>query len=106
MNSSYQILLTRLEEFIRKYYKNQLVRGVLYTLTLGLSFYISLVITAYYGDFSIPVRAVLFYLFLGGNIFILFRYIIIPLLKLYKIGEVLSYKDAAGIIGKHFNEVQ
>ena len=53
-----------------------------------------------------PVRAVLFYLFIAGNIFILIRYIAIPLLKLYRIGEVLSYKEAAAIIGRHFREVQ
>jgi hypothetical protein len=106
MGNSYQILIQRLEEFIRKYYKNQLIRGTLYSLTLGLSFYISLVITAYYGEFSIPIRTILFYLFLAGNAFILVRYIAIPLLKLYHIGEVLSYKEAATIIGKHFTEVQ
>jgi hypothetical protein len=106
MDSSYQILISRLDEFIRKYYKNLLVRGVLYTLTLGLSFYISLVILSYYGEFNLPVRAILFYLFIGGNIFILSRYIVIPLLKLYRIGEVISYNDAAVIIGRHFTEVQ
>jgi len=106
MNASYQILVSRLDEFIRKYYKNLLLRGLLYASSLGLSFYITLVVMAYYGDFSVPLRATLFYLFMGGNLFILTRYIAIPLLKLYRIGNVIDYEYAALIIGKHFSEVQ
>lgn len=106
MASSYQTVLSRLDEFIRKYYRNQLVRGVLYALTLGLSFYITLVVLAYYGNFNVALRAVLFYIFIAGNLYILGRYITIPLLKLYHIGSVLSYEDAAVIIGKHFREIQ
>jgi len=106
MTASYSILISKLDEFIRKYYKNQLVRGGLYTISLGLSFYISIVIAEYYGDFSIPVRMFLFYSFSAGVLFILGRFIVIPLFKLYRIGDVLSYEDAAQIIGRHFGEVQ
>ncbi len=106
MTASYRILLNKLDEFIRKYYKNQLVRGILYTLALGLSFYMALVVVEYYGDFGIPLRTVLFYTFAAGIVFILTKFIAIPLFKLYRIGEVLSYEDAAQIIGKHFTEVQ
>jgi len=106
MTASYHILISKLDEFIRKYYRNQLVRGLLYTVSLGLSFYITLVITEYYGDFSVPLRTGLFYSFASGILFILGKFIAIPLFKLYRIGDVLSYEDAAHIIGKHFTEVQ
>ncbi len=106
MTASYRILIKKLDEFIRKYYKNQLVRGVLYALSLGLSFYIALVFIEYFGDFGIPLRTTLFYSFAAGILFILAKFIAIPLFKLYRIGEVLSYEDAAQIIGRHFNEVQ
>ncbi|HTB33005.1 MAG TPA: DUF4175 family protein, partial [Bacteroidia bacterium] len=106
MTASYSILISKLDEFIRKYYKNQLVRGVLYALSLGLSFYLAIVIAEYYGDFGIPLRTFLFYSFAGGTLFILAKYIFIPVFKLYRIGEVISYEDAAQIIGKHFSEVQ
>lgn len=106
MTASYRILISKLDEFIRKYYKNQLVRGVLYALSLGLSLYITIVIAEYYGDFSITLRTILFYSFSAGILFIFGRYIAIPTFKLYRIGDVLSYEDAAQIIGKHFTEVQ
>jgi len=106
MNNSYQTILSKLDEFIRKYYKNQLIRGTLYALTLCLSFYISMVVLAFYGNFNLPLRAALFFLFIAGNLFILARYIVIPLLRLYRIGHTLSYEDAAILVGKHFREVQ
>ncbi|MBS1652786.1 MAG: hypothetical protein JSU07_12325 [Bacteroidetes bacterium] len=34
------------------------------------------------------------------------KFIIVPLLKLYKIGPIISYEFAAQIIGKHFNSVE
>src|SRR5580698_6762999 len=106
MTASYSILISKLDEFIRKYYKNQLVRGGLYAISLGFSLYITIVIAEYYGDFSTVLRTVLFYSFAAGILFILGRYIAIPLFKLYRIGETLSYEDAAHIIGRHFTEVQ
>ena len=106
MNSSYQTLVEKLDEFIRKYYKNQLIKGLIYAISLGLSFYISLVIIAYFGNFNSPIRAALFYAFLGGNALIVGKFIAYPLLKLYRIGKVIGYEDAAIIIGKHFGEVQ
>jgi len=106
MTASYRILISKLDEFIRKYYKNQLVRGALYALSLGLSFYITIVVAEYYGDFSVVLRTILFYAFAGGILFVLAKFIAIPVFKLYHIGDVLSYEDAAHIIGKHFTEVQ
>jgi hypothetical protein len=106
MTASYRILISKLDEFIRKYYKNQLVRGALYALSLGLSLYIAIVVAEYYGDFSITLRTILFYSFAGGILFVLGKFVAIPLFKLYRIGDVLSYEDAAQIIGQHFIEVQ
>ena len=40
MNNNYQLLIEKLDGFIRKYYKNQLVRGAIYTFTLSLAFYL------------------------------------------------------------------
>lgn len=106
MTASYSILISKLDEFIRKYYRNQLVRGALYAISLGVSLYIAIVIAEYYGDFNTILRTVLFYSFAAGILFILGKYIVIPLFKLYRIGKTLSYEDAALIIGRHFIEVQ
>ncbi|MCW3071958.1 MAG: hypothetical protein JWO44_1848 [Bacteroidetes bacterium] len=106
MTANYQNLIGKLDEFIRKYYKNQLVRGFIYTIGLVLVFFISVTALEYYAHFSTTVRTILFYLFILSSLFILVKYMIIPLSKLYKYGTVISYEEASAIIGKHFTDVQ
>jgi len=52
------------------------------------------------------MRGILFFSFLAATITVLINYILIPLLKLNKIGKTLSYDQAAAIIGNHFSNVQ
>ncbi len=106
MTENYKILIKRLDGFIRKYYKNQLLKGGLYFIATALIFYLVLNTLEYLGNFGIIVRTVLFYAYLLTNILILVRLVIIPLLKLYKYGKIISHEDAADIIGKHFPVVQ
>lgn len=106
MTSNYQSLIEKLDEFIRKYYKNQLLRGLIYSTALVLLFFVSITVLEYYAHFNTAVRTVLFYSFILSTLFVLIKYIAIPLSKLYKLGKLLSYEDAASIIGKHFSNVR
>lgn len=104
-NKNYRLLIDKLDEFIRKYYKNQLIRGLIYSIGLVLLFYISVAVLEYYAHFSTIIRTILFYTFLVGNLFILGRLVFIPIFKLNKLGTCISHEQAADIIGKHFHEV-
>jgi hypothetical protein len=106
MQFDYHILLEKLDEFIRKYYKNQLIRGAIYTTGIVIAFYLSIALLEYYGHFSTTFRTILFYLFILTNTYILTKFIVIPLLKLNKIGKIISKEQAAEIIGKHFSNIQ
>jgi hypothetical protein len=106
MSDNYKILIKRLDEFIRKYYTNQLLKGGLYFIAVSLVFYLILNTLEYFGNFGISVRTILFYAYLLTNIAILIKLVFIPLLKLNKYGKIISHEDAAKIIGKHFPEVQ
>ncbi|MEO6304290.1 MAG: DUF4175 family protein [Bacteroidia bacterium] len=106
MQNSENILIQKLDEFIRRYYKNQLVKGTLYASGILLSAFLSVIFLEYFGEFNTVVRAVLFFSFLASTLFVLSKYIAIPLLKLNKIGSVISYDQAATIIGNHFSNVQ
>ena len=99
------ILLLKLDEFIRKYYKNQLIKGLLYTSGMLVAGFLFLVVAEYFAEFNTTIRTVLFYLFLGLSGFVLTRFIIIPALKLNKLGEIISYETAANIVGTHFNTI-
>ncbi len=100
------ILINKLDEFIRKYYKNQLIKGALYSTALLISAFLLVVIMEWLGEFSTIVRGLLFYGFILLSAFVLVKYIAVPLSKLYRYGKTISYEDAAGIIGTHFNNVQ
>ena len=103
---NYSLLIKKLDEFIRKYYKNQLLKGGLLFLGIFLVFYLLVAILEYFGNFSITVRTVLFYAYLAINLFVFIRLILIPLLKLLKIGKIISRDEAARIIGSHFPDVK
>jgi hypothetical protein len=102
---SQNILILKLDEFIRKYYKNQLIRGLLYTSGLLVAAFLFLVVAEYFAEFGTITRTVLFYLFVAISGFVLTRFIIIPALKLNKLGAVISYEEAANIVGKHFHNI-
>src|ERR1035437_3589527 len=104
--SDYHILLEKLDEVIRKYYKNQLIRGLLYSTGVVLAFYLTVAVTEYYGHFDTTFRTILFYLFILTNGYILAKLIVIPLLHLNKMGKIISNEQASEIIGKHFTNIQ
>ena len=77
----------------------------MYTSGLLVAAFLFLVIAAYFAEFGTTTRTVLFYSFLATSGFVLFKYIAIPVLKLNKLGEVISYDEAANIVGKHFSNI-
>lgn len=103
--NNYNELIHKLDGFIRKYYKNQLIRGLIYAVTAFLAFFIIVTSLEYFGHFDTTIRKVLFYSFIALNAFFIVRFVIIPLSKLYKFGKVISHEQAAQIIGKHFSNV-
>lgn len=106
MSNNYQILITKLDAFIRKYYKNRLLRGGIYSLALLLGAFIVFTTLEYFGQFDITGRTILFYSFLASTLYILVNYVVIPLLKLYRFGKIINHNQAAEIIGNHFEEVK
>ena len=105
MSEQYTILLEKLDKFIRKYYKNQLIKGSIYCLSLIIIFFLIVNLTEYFGRFSSDVRTFIFYIYLLLNVVIIFRYIVYPVVKILKIGNIISQEEAAVIIGKHFSNV-
>lgn len=106
MQDNYTILLDKLDAFIKKYYTNLLIKGVLYSIALLGSFFLVFTLFESVAWFSVTVRTVLFYSYVALGFILLVRYIINPLLKLNQIGPRLSHTMAADVIGKHFSEVK
>ena len=106
MNSDFNILIEKLHAFIRKYYKNQIIRGAIISVALILTLFLLLDVFEYFTWNSTVTRLVIFYSFISLAVFTLVFYIIIPALKLLRIGKSLSEQEAAEIIGAHFPEVK
>jgi hypothetical protein len=109
MNSTtdnYHVLIRKLDEFIRKYYRNQLIRGILVFLAILFISYLLFVALEFFWHFGTTPRSVLFYLFVFLNGAALLFFVADPLLKIRKIGKVISHEQAAAIIGKHFGEIK
>lgn len=104
--NNYQVLIDKLDEFIRKYYKNKLIKGSIYFTGLFLLFYLLVAVFEYYGNFGTAVRTSLFYFLVLSAFGILLRWILIPLFKLYKLGNTITHEQASEIIGKHFSGVK
>ncbi len=105
MHKELDILKLKLKSFIRKYYKNQIIRGLLISGALLLVFLLVVNLIEYFIWSNTITRTVIFYTFLGVSFFVVVHYIFIPFIKLLQLGKILSNNEAARIIGNHFPEV-
>lgn len=106
LDSQYQILVQKLDDFIRKYYRNQIIRGSIITVLIFLSAWFSTSVLEYYGHFSIVTRTIIFYFSFALLLYFLGRMIIYPVLQFYKIGKIINHEQASSIISRHFVDLQ
>jgi hypothetical protein len=99
-------LIEKLEEFISKYYQNLLIKGAIFFITSFTLFFIFFSFLEFVVRFDSSVRSIIFWLFLSINALVFYKWVIVPLLGLYRIGKSLSHKEAARIIGLYFSDVQ
>jgi hypothetical protein len=104
-SENYELLIGKIDTFIRKYYFNNLLRGLIF-LGAGLfSAYAIITVSEYYGNFNSFFRTFLFYFFILLN-FGLIAWLIIPsFLAWLRLGKTITHDQAAEIIGKHFTDV-
>ncbi|HJN06617.1 MAG TPA: DUF4175 family protein [Bacteroidales bacterium] len=105
MITAFEILISKLNKFIRKYYLNLIIKGVLLSFGLVIMLFLLVSVFEYFSWSDIITRTVIFYLFVLSVLLILVYYIILPALKLIKLGKIISQEEAALIIGEHFPEV-
>lgn len=109
---NYQLLIQKLDQFIRKYYTNQLIRGFLYTTALLLVLFLGFNFLERYFYLNTDVeqgttaRKILFYSFIGISVAASVAWIGLPLMKYFRLGKVISHEKAASIIGQHFGDVK
>ncbi|MBQ9547435.1 MAG: hypothetical protein IJU90_09140 [Bacteroidales bacterium] len=100
------LIIEQLDGFIRKYYKNRVIRGSLWAAAVLLGLFIVLLAAEGLGWFSPVVRGLLFWGFVLVAVGLTAWLVALPLMKMYRLGSRISYEQAARIIGEHFPEVK
>lgn len=103
---NYQVLIDKLDGFIRKYYLNQLIRGLLYSLGVVGLLFLAINLLEYYFYFDRSGRKVLFYSFVGISVLAFAGWVLLPLGRYFRLGQRISHDQAAQIIGRHFHNVE
>ncbi|WP_422858194.1 hypothetical protein ACOKFD_12315 [Flagellimonas sp. S174] len=104
--NSYQGVLAKLEGFTKRYYTKQLIQGALLFGGLGLLFWLAITSVEFLFWLDGSWRLTLFVIFLIVELFLLYRFIIIPIFYLFKVKKGLSNKEASRLIGIHFPKVE
>jgi hypothetical protein len=105
MQNSFENLLNQIDAFIRKYYKNELIKG---SLLFGIILLFSFLFTTsveFLGRFGSLTRGLLLVSFVSLNIIVLIRFFLIPLARIYSFGGKINHLQASEIIGKFFPEI-
>jgi len=105
MSNAYQNIIAKLEEFIKRFYTKQLIKGIFLFLTLGTLFWMGITYFEYVLWLSESWRLTLFILFLVVELYLLYRYIAVPLLFLFRLRQGIDNRAASELIGKHFPNV-
>ncbi|WP_317046281.1 hypothetical protein [Flavobacterium sediminis] len=99
------IIYSKLEAFIKKYYTNEIIKGTLLFVALGLLYFLFTLLVEHFLWLSTSGRTILFWLFIVVEVFLLVKFIILPLFKLFKLQKGIDYTEASKIIGNHFSDV-
>ena len=106
MKDNYSLLIQKLDEFIRKYYVNQTIRGSLYSVGLILALFLGLNFAEDFFYFPPSVKAPLFWGFVGASAIALWVWVLVPAMHYFHLGKVISHEQAAEIVGQHFTNVK
>jgi len=103
--STFSIIQQKLEQFIKKYYTNALIKGTILFFAIGLFYFLITLLVEYYLWLGQTGRTFLFWAFVAVEVGLFVRFIAFPLAKLFKLQQGLGYEAASRIIGDHFPQV-
>ena len=99
-------LKDRLDAFVRKYHRNEMLRGsLILSASLPVAWLVVIGLEAI-GRFDTEVRTALFYLFLTSVGMVAIRYLFLPCLRLLRLRSGIDHAEAAKIIGRHFPDIE
>ncbi len=104
MESNFYIIEQKLNDFIRKFYSNRILQGVLlFAVSFGFSAFV-VFLTEYFVYMPPIVKTILFYCLALVFCFIFVGFIVIPVLKLFRVFPVITFEESAKIISNYFSD--
>jgi hypothetical protein len=95
----------KLKGFIKKYYTNELIKGLILFSSFGLIYFIVTVLIEYFLWLKPLARTILFWVFIIVESILLFKYIMRPILMIIGVHKGMSLEKASELIGFHFKKV-
>ena len=106
MSTDIHILLEKLDTFIKKYYQNQLLKGIILFVIGAILYFSGIFFIEYISYLSKTARTILFFASTIASITVLCHYFFVPYFHVYRIGKTLNYEEASYIISKYFPEIK
>jgi hypothetical protein len=103
--SNFETIKSKLQEFIQKYYTNELLKGAILFFAIGLLYFLITLFVEYMLWLNPTARTVLFWVFILVELGLFIKFIAIPLAKLFNLRKGINYETASKLIGNHFPEV-
>ena len=103
--SNFETIKHKLEQFVKRYYTNELLKGAILFFAIGLLYFIVTLFVEYMLWLNPTARTILFWTFIAVEVGLFIKFIAIPLLHLFKLRKGINYETASKLIGNHFPEV-
>lgn len=103
--STFKSIEKKLHQFTKKYYVNELIKGVILFFSLGFLYLFFTLFLEYFLWLKPTARTLLFWVFILVEMFLLIRFIALPIFKLIGFKKGISLEESSQIIGNHFPEV-
>lgn len=105
METNLEKILNRLNTYKRKYYQNNLIRGIILSSTLLLSIFLLFNSLEYTFRLGSYVRGGLLFIFVAILVVVFWQWVLKPLFQLFNLKKQLSHEEAAKQIGEFFPEI-
>ena len=105
-NSSLQSVMHQLQAFKKKFYLNLLIKGIIFSGGLLLTFFLIYNLLEYYFYFPYYIRAFLLFSFLGLCLYAFLRWIFTPLAAFANLRRLLTDEQAAQQVGTYYPDIK
>ncbi|MFD1062597.1 DUF4175 family protein [Winogradskyella litorisediminis] len=103
--SNFKTILAKLQQFIKKFYTNELLKGVILFFAIGVLYFMFTLLIEYVLWLNPTARTILFWVFIAVELTLFVKFIAIPLAHLFNLRKGINYETASRLIGNHFAEV-